>query len=117
MLKKTFQISSSRFKLELTTILGSYAVSKLATPKCPLFFIGWPNALFYAIVISNRLQIGLRINCNMAISDGDDYVASDEDSEPEMRHYRPSNSENSLLGMFGWQREIAALQSRVRGSK
>ena len=53
----------------------------------------------------------------MAMSRGDEYSAADEDSEPRMCHHRPSNSENSLLGMFARQRELAAAQSRVRGAK
>ena len=53
----------------------------------------------------------------MAMSSGDEYSASDTDSEPQMCHYRPSNSENSLLGMFARQRELAAAQSGVRGAK
>ena len=68
---------------------------------------------------SNRLQIGLRINCKVAMSSSDEFSASDEDSEPETRHYRPLNPGNSLLGMFSRQRELAAArsQSTIRGSK
>ena len=55
--------------------------------------------VFNRSVSSNRLQIGLRINCKVAMSSNDEYGASDTDSEPETRHYRPLNSGNSLVGM------------------
>ena len=53
------------------------------------------------------------------MSSSDEFSASDEDSEPETRHYTPLNPGNSLLGMFSRQRELAAArsQSTIRGSK